>query len=85
MNALFLLCGLGIISLLAEIVNVRKGLAVVLMLGLGASVFLLSREWNTSTGYYNNMVVLDNFSIAFAAPRQFSFGCVMWLPSAEAP
>ena len=43
MNALFLLCGLGIISLLAEIVNVRKGLAVVLMLGLGASVFLLSR------------------------------------------
>lgn len=66
MNALFVLCGLGIVSLLAEIVNIRKGLAVILMLGLGATVVLLSNEWNSDTGYYNNMVVLDNFSISFA-------------------
>ncbi|HEY0771179.1 MAG TPA: hypothetical protein VGD31_12675, partial [Sphingobacteriaceae bacterium] len=76
MSALFVLCGLGIVSLLAEIVNIRKGLAVILMLGLGATVVLLSNEWNTETGYYNDMVVLDNFSISFAI--LISLTTILW-------
>lgn len=76
MNALFLLCGLGILSLLAEIVNFRKGLAVILMFGLAVTAFLLTREWNSGVGYYNNMVVLDNFSIAFSV--LISLVAIIW-------
>jgi NADH-quinone oxidoreductase subunit N len=65
MNALFVLCGIGIVSLLAEIINIRKGLSLVVVAGLAATVLLLSIEWDSSIRYYNNMVVMDNFSIAF--------------------
>lgn len=76
MNALFVLCGLGILSLIAEIVNIRKGLAVILMLGLAAAAFLLTLDWNTAIGYYNNMVVLDNFAIAFSV--LISLTTILW-------
>ena len=76
MNALFVLCGLGILSLVAEIVNIRKGLAVILMLGLAATALLLTLDWNTAIGYYNNMVVLDNFAIAFSV--LISLTTILW-------
>jgi NADH-quinone oxidoreductase subunit N len=66
MNALFVLCGIGIASLLAEVVNFRKGLSVLLVAGLVSTGVLLSLDWNLSLRYYNDMVVLDNFSIAFS-------------------
>src|SRR5215203_1437456 len=67
MNALFLLCGVGVVSLLAEIVNIRRGLSAFIIIGLALATFLVTANWNSSIGYYNNMVVFDNFSIVFAA------------------
>jgi NADH-quinone oxidoreductase subunit N len=67
MNALFVLCGLGIISLLAEITSIRKGLSLVIVIGIAGATFLLTLDWNTALRYYSDMVVFDNFAIAFSA------------------
>jgi NADH-quinone oxidoreductase subunit N len=67
MNALFVLCGLGIISLLAEITSIRKGLSLVIVIGIAGAASLLMLDWNTAIRYYSDMVVFDNFAIAFSA------------------
>jgi NADH-quinone oxidoreductase subunit N len=67
MNALFVLCGVGVVSLLAEIANIRRGLSAFIIAGLAVATFLVTADWNNSIGYYNNMVVFDNFSIVFSA------------------
>ena len=81
MNALFVLCGLGIVSLAAEIVNIRKGLAAVIVAGLFSTFFFLSMDWDSGKGYYNNMVVFDNFSIAFA--MLISGVSILWILVSE--
>ena len=67
MNGLYLICGLGFISLVAEIANLKKALAATILLGLSAATFLVVIDWNSNLHYYNDMVVFDNFSIAFTA------------------
>jgi NADH-quinone oxidoreductase subunit N len=67
MNALFIVCGLGFVSLLAEIVNFRKGLHAVIIAGLLAAVAMTIKDWNSSLQYFNNMLVFDQFSIAFTS------------------
>ena len=67
MNALYLICGLGFVSLIAEILNLKKGLAPIVMLGLMGAEVLVVLDWNSSLYYYNDMAVFDNFAIAFTA------------------
>jgi NADH-quinone oxidoreductase subunit N len=72
MNAIFVLCGLAIVSLLAEILNLRKGLSIVIIIGLAACAFLLTRNWDLNLRHYNDMVVFDNFSISFSILLAFT-------------
>lgn len=65
MNALLVICGLGIVSLLAEVVNAKRWLTTVIILGLIAAAVLVTLDWNTSRHHYHDMMVFDNFSIAF--------------------
>jgi NADH-quinone oxidoreductase subunit N len=65
MNALYVVCGLGVISLMAEIVNLRKQLLVLLITGLAAAMILVLRDWNTTQSYFSNMLVFDSVSLAF--------------------
>lgn len=67
MASLLIICGLGFISLLAEIINLKKGLYVAIILGLIGAGILLLENWNLSIHYFNDMLVFDNFSIAFTA------------------
>ena len=67
MNALYVICGLGFLSLVAEIANLKKYLASVIILGLIAAVALAVSDWSTSVHYFNDMVVFDNFSLAFTS------------------
>jgi NADH-quinone oxidoreductase subunit N len=67
MNAVYVLSGLGIFSLLAEIFNFRKILFPVVVLGLISSAVLLIVEWGTDASYYSNMLLFDNYAIAFSA------------------
>lgn len=66
MNALYVICGLGFLSLVTEIVNFKKILTAAIFIGLFAAAFLMIRDWDTNLHYYNDMVVFNNFSIAFS-------------------
>jgi len=66
MNALYLICGLGLASLIAEILNVKRWLIPFLILGLAGVAALLVRDWGTSESYFGGMVVFDNVAIGFS-------------------
>lgn len=67
MNALFVICGLGVFSLIAEIINFKKWLVAVIMTGLVAAVVLVVLEFGTSSMYFSDMLIFNNFSLAFTA------------------
>lgn len=64
MNALLVICGLGIFSLLAEVINFKKGLVFFILLGLAGALALVGMSMGTSTLHFNNMLLFDNFSLA---------------------
>jgi len=76
MNAVYVLSGLGIFSLLAEILNFRKILFPVVILGLLATAALFAFDWGTSLQYYSNMLTFDNYAIAFSTA--ISVISVLW-------
>lgn len=67
MNTLIAVTGLGVISLILEIFNFRKGIIPVVILGLLAILGLCYTEYGTEASYYNNMVVTDRFSVMFSS------------------
>lgn len=66
MNSVFVLSGLGIFSLLAEIFNIKRFLFPVVILGLIASAVLFVFDWNAGTSHYSHMLTFDNFAVAFS-------------------
>lgn len=76
MNSLYVICGLGIVALLAEITSLRKRLTAVLMTGLVVSAGLVVLDWGTDATYFSGMIVVDNFSLAFTA--LISIVSVLW-------
>ena len=66
MNALYIVCGLGLTALLAEVFNIRKILGALVILGLAAAIGFTVIEWGTSISYFTNMVVFDNFALSFS-------------------
>ncbi|WP_445453615.1 NADH-quinone oxidoreductase subunit N [Flavobacterium sp. 25HG05S-40] len=67
MNTLIAISGLGVFCLIAEIFNLRKLLVPVAILGLLAILGLTVSEFNTPASFYNNMIVVDKFSVAFSS------------------
>ena len=71
MNTLIAISGLGVFCLIAEIFNLRKLLVPVAVLGLLAILGLTVSEFNSPDSFnnpiYNNMIVVDKFSIAFSS------------------
>jgi NADH-quinone oxidoreductase subunit N len=51
--------------MLAEIFNLRKLIVPVLVIGLAVIFGLNLNDWNLNLAYYNNMLKVDNFSVAF--------------------
>jgi NADH-quinone oxidoreductase subunit N len=76
MNAVYVLSGLGIFSLLSEIFNFRKILFPIILLGLVASALLLVMDWNSAHSYYSNMLTFDNYAVSFSAV--ISIVAFMW-------
>lgn len=66
MNALYIVCGLGLTALLAEVFNIRKILAVLIIVGLAAAIGVTVPEWGSSISYFTNMVVFDDFALSFS-------------------
>jgi NADH-quinone oxidoreductase subunit N len=67
MNTLIAITGLGVLCLLFEILNFRKGIIPVTIIGLLAVLGLTMSEFNTPASYYNNMIVVSKFSTSFSS------------------
>jgi NADH-quinone oxidoreductase subunit N len=67
MNTLILISLLGILSLFAEIFNARKAIVPLTILGLLGILFYNISEQNQWGSFYNNMMVVDKFSVAFSS------------------
>lgn len=67
MNAVYILSGLGLFSLLSEIFNFRKILFPIVLLGLLASAVTLILSWNTDMAFYSRMLLFDNYAVAFSS------------------
>lgn len=65
MNALLVICGLGIFALVAEIINFKKGLIALLMAGLVAAGIAVFFDFGTSSMHFSDMLLFDNFSLSF--------------------
>ena len=67
MNTLVAIIGLGILCLLFEIFNLRKAIVPFTIVGLLAVLGLNVSEYNTPATFYNNMIVVSKFSVAFSS------------------
>lgn len=67
MTTLIAIIGLGISCLLFEILNLRKFIIPFAIIGLLAILGLTISDYGTQSSYYNNMIVVDNFSTAFSS------------------
>ena len=67
MTTLIAIIGLGISCLLFEILNLRKFIVPFAIIGLLALLGLTISAYGTQSSYYNNMIVVDNFSTAFSS------------------
>lgn len=76
MNSIFVISGLGIFSLLAEVFNIRKFIFPVVILGLLVSALLLVFDWNEGTAFYSNMLTFDNYAVAFSIT--LSLTAMLW-------
>ncbi len=66
MNTLITIIGLGILCLLFEIINLRKFIIPVTIAGLVVILGLTASEFGLNKSYYNNMVVVNNYSSLFS-------------------
>jgi NADH-quinone oxidoreductase subunit N len=66
MNTLIAISVLGIFSLLAEIFNARKVIVPITIAGLLAILGFNISNYNAFGSYYNNMMVVDKFSVVFS-------------------
>jgi NADH-quinone oxidoreductase subunit N len=67
MNTLITIIGLGVLCLLFEIMNFRKAIIPITIIGLLAILGLTISEFNSPATYYNNMIVVNKFSVAFSS------------------
>ena len=67
MNTLIYTSCLGLFCLLAEIFNLRKLLIPAVVIGITAIFGVNYMEWNQGGSFYNDMLRIDHFSVAFSA------------------
>lgn len=67
MNTLIAITGLGIFCLLFEILNLRKAIVPITILGLLGVLALNFSEFGSTVSYYNNMITVSKFSTAFSS------------------
>jgi NADH-quinone oxidoreductase subunit N len=65
MNALIVLSILGATALFSELFDFKKIMLPVMLLGLIAALIADVMAWNSSLHYYNEMMIVDNYAVAF--------------------
>lgn len=80
MKELLLLSSLGIFTLLAEILNVRKLIFPIVIVGLALNIGLCFHDYGNNESVYG-MLKLDNTALSFT--MLFSFIALLWFISAK--
>ncbi len=65
MNALFVICGIGVFSLLAEVFAIKKWVTAISFFGLAIAVCVVIRDWSEISYYYHGMLFFNRFAMAF--------------------
>jgi NADH-quinone oxidoreductase subunit N len=76
MNALFVLCGTGVFTLLAEVFNLRKWIISISLAGLAVATVMLLLDWTNTSYAFNGMILLDHFSRGFMV--LITVSCFSW-------
>ncbi|MEP7171635.1 MAG: hypothetical protein ABI855_19845, partial [Bacteroidota bacterium] len=66
MNVLLTISGLGILSMLAEMLKFKKQLFILVLAGLVGAFILNFIDWGTAFSWYHNMMLIDNYAMAFS-------------------
>jgi len=80
MKELLLISGLGVLSLLSGLLNLRKGFLAMVVLGLLANIGMSVADWNSNEDVYG-MMAMDNFALAFNIVMSVS--AILWFLSAN--
>ena len=67
MNTLIAITGLGIFCLLFEILNLRKAIVPITIIGLLGVLAINYYEFGSTASYYNNMITVSKFSTSFSS------------------
>ena len=67
MTTLIILAALGLVTLFSEIIGYKKMMLPITFLGLAAALGAAVMDWNTDRHYLNEMMIVDNYSIAFTS------------------
>lgn len=67
MNTLIAITGLGIFCLLFEILNLRKAIVPITIIGLLGALALNYYEFGSTASYYSNMITVSKFSTTFSS------------------
>ncbi|MEM0576643.1 NADH-quinone oxidoreductase subunit N [Flavobacterium polysaccharolyticum] len=67
MNTLIAIIGLGVLCLLFEILDFRKAIIPLTIIGLLGVLGLTVADYNAPASYYNNMISVNNFSVTFSS------------------
>jgi NADH-quinone oxidoreductase subunit N len=66
MNTLIYTSILGLLCMVVEILDLRKILVPMIILGLATIFYFNLGDWNHVQFFYNNMIRVDNYSVAFS-------------------
>jgi len=72
MNSLISITVLGILTMMLGVWHLKKWNVPVIIAGLLFSLLLNVADWNTSVHYFNEMMIVDNYAIAFNGVLIFS-------------
>src|SRR5690606_14182126 len=67
MNTLIALAILSVLVLVMEIINLRKIIVPVTIIGLLATLGISVSEWDTNQSFYHSMIVVNKTNMLFSA------------------
>ncbi len=67
MNTLIIISLLGVVAMMADALRFKKALLPIIVAGLLAGLGFAISSWNTNLSYYHEMVLFNNYSLAFTS------------------
>ena len=67
MNTLIIISLLGVVAMMADALRFKKILLPIIVAGLVAGLGFAISSWNTNLSYYHEMVLFNNYALAFTS------------------